>query len=344
MKETNRSRNWKRIAMTVICVILALILLAMIFVSAYAIRLLNLIGRYDEDDPQILTPEQVATLTEPEDSMDPDYTGPILDPGDITFPTAPEQPVEPQRELVNILLIGQDRRPGEPRQRSDSMILCTFDKERNCVTMTSFMRDMWVDIPGYQPAKINAAYAWGGMPLLTQTLAANFGVHVDACVEVDFGGFQKIIDLLGGVDVTLTEAEVRYFHDGCGYEYVVGLNHLNGEQALAYSRLREIGTDFGRTQRQRNVMTAIFNECRNQSFTQLMTLLEEILPLITTDMTNSEIIGYATDLFPLLSGGTLQTLRIPADGMYEGGWVSKQSVLLVDFEATRQLIYETLMR
>ena len=90
--------------------------------------------------------------------------------------------------IKSILLIGQDKREGESRQRSDSMILATLDKDQGTVSLTSFMRDLYVAIPGYSTTRINAAYAYGGMDLLDQTLEENFGVKIDGNVEVDFSG------------------------------------------------------------------------------------------------------------------------------------------------------------
>ncbi len=91
--------------------------------------------------------------------------------------------------LVNILLIGQDRREVKSRQRSDAMILCRFNPETNKLSMISFLRDLYVQIPGYEDNRLNAAYAYGGFELLKETLALNFGITVDGCLESDFEGF-----------------------------------------------------------------------------------------------------------------------------------------------------------
>lgn len=106
--------------------------------------------------------------------------------------------------IKSILLIGQDKREGESRQRSDSMILATLDKDQGTVSLTSFMRDLYVAIPGYSTTRINAAYAYGGMDLLDQTLEENFGVKIDGNVEVDFEVFQVLVDKVGGIDLELT--------------------------------------------------------------------------------------------------------------------------------------------
>ena len=173
--------------------------------------------------------------------------------------------------LINILLVGQDRRPGEGRQRSDTMILCSFNPETNELSMISFLRDLYVQIPGYSDNRMNAAYVFGGFPLLKATLYQNFGVTVDGCFEVDFSGFKKIIDIVGGVDIYLTAAEAKIVGDGAKE----GMCHLDGDHALIYSRIRKIDSDFQRTSRQRKVLTAIFNNVKSCSVPELLDLVDE---------------------------------------------------------------------
>ena len=113
-------------------------------------------------------------------------------------------------DLLNILLVGQDRREREGRQRSDSMILCSINPDTKQISMISFLRDLYVQIPGgYSDNRLNAAYVFGGFPLLMDTLHTNFGVSIDGCFEVDFSGFQSVIDILGGVDIEMTSKEAR---------------------------------------------------------------------------------------------------------------------------------------
>ena len=199
--------SWQRVALTILCVILALVLFVMIFATAYIHHLLSLVtGDGDGYLNATLSPEQLATATGDPD-YDPNFTGPTIDPTDISINTMPSQPIEDldKEHIINIMLIGEDRRPGQGRQRSDSMILCSFNTRTNTLTMISFLRDTYIPkIPGYWADKMNAAYAYGGVKTLDQTLAAYFGVHVDANVAVQFDGFKGIIDMLGGVDNSLS--------------------------------------------------------------------------------------------------------------------------------------------
>jgi LCP family protein required for cell wall assembly len=246
---------------------------------------------------------------------------------------------------VNILLIGQDRRPGETRARSDAMILCTFNTRNNTLTMTSFLRDLWVQIPGYQDNKLNAAYAAGGMKLLQKTLEHNFGIHIDGNVEVDFNRFVQIVDLLGGVDIELRSDEARYLNRALDtQDLTAGVQTLNGKQVLCYCRIRSLDSnaDFSRTNRQRKVLDALVRKYRAAGITRTLPLLDDILPMITTDMTKMQIMGYAYDLLPKLASAQIVSQRIPADGTFTTPVIRNMSVLLADMDAARKMLKQTL--
>lgn len=340
MKKWEISPKKKRVLLIILCCFLSLVLLAGIagvVVLGYIEGKLNLINK-KPDDSTMSSSEYQDYLDSEDESADPDFTGEV-----VVDPTEDEEveyvPLEGDNNIVNIMLIGQDRLPGEGRTRSDTMILLTVNKKTKEIMMTSFLRDMYVRIPGYDKNKMNAAYAFGGMKLLGKTLAVNFGVHVDGNIEVDFDGFTKVVDLIGGIDIKLSAAEAAYLNK-FGHEAQEGMNHLDGAAALMYARDRSSGGgDFGRTQRQRNVINLIFQKCKTMSFSQLNNLLTNILPMVTTDMSNKEILGYMTDLFPLISGAELKTQRIPADGTYEYGYSEKgRSILVVDFAANREIL------
>ena len=266
-----------------------------------------------------------------------------MNPEDVTFPDY-DADIGKDSDIINILLIGQDRREDETRARSDSMILCTFRKSEKKLTMTSFLRDTYVKIPGYGRNRINVAYAAGGMSLLNKTLENNFGVHIDGNVEVDFHQFADIVDLLGGVEVDLRNDEVQWVNRETGSALSEGKNRLNGQQALAYARIRKLDADgdFSRTNRQRKVITALLDAYRGTSLPAALSLLEQILPLITTDMTDREILGYAVSLFPLLSRGEIVSQHIPAPDTYSSRSIDGMAVLVADLEANRKILQDTL--
>lgn len=348
-KKEKKPGGWKRVLLITVCVILALILIIFACVGAYVNYLLGKIPRVNLANESTISSSEVDELlsTDPDVSpVDPSESLPSIE--DVTFPTEITEPVEKEDHVINILLVGQDTRSSKVRARSDSMILVTFNTKAKTVTLTSFMRDSYVQIPGYAPHKLNHAYQYGGFSLLNETLKVNFGVEVDGNVEVNFSQFQKLIDLLGGVDISLTEEEAEYLYNGSSgvYDVTVGLNRLNGEEALAYARLREIDSDYRRTERQRKVLLSLAQAYKNQPIDQMLALLEEVMGLITTDMDNGEIIGMLWEVFPMLSSAQFNTQQIPAVGTFDQGDVQVRAGLKnwfqynIDFEANREILRE----
>lgn len=330
-----------KIILTALCILLVVALVVGLSVIFIWERLLGSIERVDES-VATLAPEIIESIENETDPTDEGFEGEVIDPSEVTWSTEPAETIGSDDNIINILLIGQDRRPGQGRQRSDSMILCTINKDKGTLTMTSFLRDMYVQIPGYQDNRLNATYAFGGMPLLNETLALNFGIQVDGNIEVDFSGFEEIVNLMGGVRISLTSKEANHLNVNNGWSLSVGENLLNGEQALAYARIRKIDNDFGRTNRQRKVLTQLINQCKSMNIAQLTKLLDKILELITTDMSDSQITGYVLEMLPLLKNLTITTQHIPAEGAYKSAWVRGMAVLIPDLEKNRQILMQSL--
>lgn len=248
-------------------------------------------------------------------------------------------------DLVSILLVGQDRREDEQTARSDSMILCTYNRESKKLVMTSFLRDLYVPIPGHSGNRINAAYAIGGIELLEQTLEENFSVHIDGGLEVDFSQFSDIIDLLGGVEIQLRQDEADYINKELGSSLTEGTQLLSGEETLLYSRIRALDADgdFSRTQRQRKVLTALVDHFQNASFKELLALLEQMLPMISTDMSKLQLLTLAVELLPNLTTLEISSQSIPAPGTYTDEVIDGMAVLKADPEEIRKLLETTLL-
>lgn len=211
-----RKRSVARVFLVILCVLLGLILAAGIAATVVGNSLYNKMNRIEQPQ-ETLTQEEIQQILQ-EETVDPNGpTAPVMDEQDMNWGEEEVQIIESSGEKINILLIGQDARSGETRARSDSMILLTFDTDKKTVTMTSFLRDLYVKIPGYQDNKLNAAYAFGGMPLLNKTLEVNFGVQVDGNVEVNFSRFAEVIDLLGGVDMELRQDEANLINRKVGH-------------------------------------------------------------------------------------------------------------------------------
>lgn len=243
----------------------------------------------------------------------------------------------------NVLLIGCDKSDGTS-QRSDSMILVTIDKEHQKIKMTSFMRDLWVSIPGYDDARLNAAYSYGGAELLLQTLHENFGVNVNDYVMVDFAMFEKLIDGLGGVNVDITEDEADFINETSHAKVHSGENVLNGDYALIYCRIRYLDSDFNRTQRQRKVMNSIIKKTVSQNPVKTLSVMSDILPLITTNISPAKMTVKAFSAISFLKYGNDQ-FRLPTDDGYTSEIIYGQDVLVPDLEASKEalnnFIYES---
>ncbi len=348
-KKPRKKASWKRVCLIVVCVVLSLVLAVLVVGSVWLDSMLRSIPRVQEADNTPMTPEQIQQsiqeATDPiePDSTAPEATAPELPPEDIVWEVSPPPQIGKEDEIINILLIGQDRRPGEGRQRSDAMILCTINLDQKKLIMTSFLRDTYVQYPdGYIDHKLNSAYQWGGMSLLNATLELNYGIHVDGNVEVDFDKFKQLVDLMGGVDIALSEAEAGVLSAGNRPDIGPGYQRLNGEQALIYARIRKLDSDFGRTNRQRTVLKSMLQSCKGSSVSTLMELLKSALNLVTTDMSDRQIMRLATEVLPMLKDLEVTTQYIPAEGTYTHARVNGMSVLLPDLEANRKILLDTL--
>jgi LCP family protein required for cell wall assembly len=225
------------------------------------------------------------------------------------------------------------------------MILCSFHPENGTLTMTSFLRDLYVSIPGYSRNRLNAAYAFGGMDLICKTFQENFGVAIDGCVEVDFGQFSQLVDLLGGITIVLRQDEPAHINmEVPGSSLSQGRQHLNGAQALAYSRIRSLDHDgdFSRTTRQRNVLMALLSHCRSASVSQLLRLFREASPMIHTDMGKGQLLSLIRQLAPTLSSMEVRSQHIPAEGTYCHQIIDGMAVLVADMEAARKLLRDSI--
>ncbi len=264
-----------------------------------------------------------------------------------------EESDKPINEVINILLLGVEEIGGA--SNTDVMIIASMNTKDKSIKLTSLMRDLYVQIPGYNDNKLNSTYAKEGIGLLYDTIENNFGVKMDGYALVNFDTFEKIVDIVDGVEVTLTSGEANYLNttnyisDPSNRNVVVGKQTINGNQAVGYCRVRKVSTgtennDFGRTQRQRAVLNAIFEKVKSKNILQLGLLMNDILlqVKIETDITQSEFNRYLEEAVSL-NVRELENLRIPSDGNYESARVQigkyNQDVLQpTDWNATREEI------
>ena len=258
--------------------------------------------------------------------------------------------------VTNVLLIGNDSRTNGEDGRSDAMIIVSISTRTGKVLMTSVLRDIYVEIPGYGSNRLNAAYAWGGPELLMKTIEQNFDIPVNRYVLVNFEAFANVVDAVGGIDLELTPDEVIWLNaylneynelrgKEFGYDYIYqlegGMLHLNGAQALAYSRNRYIGMDFGRTERQRKVMEEIIKKLPGTVIKDFGGFVEALCPNLTTNLT-------FTECYTLLLRApfALRYERVSGSLPLENTWwnetIDSMAVLGVDFEANKAYLKENL--
>ncbi len=326
----NNTGKAKRILLVAVAVVCAILLIALGGVALYINHLLNQIGTENgTDNSQGSQTNSWITL---------DSTG-------STSASTGVDVIEELDEVINFLLLGQDDKDGAVYGRTDTMILVSVNTKTKVITMTTFMRDLWVTIPhpnGAFDSKMGEAYYYGGFDLLKETILYNFGVEVADYAMVEFTSFATIVDMLGGVDITLTEDEAAYLNTNYATEFSAGPVHLTGQYALAYSRIRHIDSDFIRVSRQHNVFNSIFQAYKSKPLLQLLDITEDLLPFLTVSMDKSEIIRYVMQLAPLLSGMTIDTHRIPADKTWWFDTINGKDVIVADLEENRNILAEIL--
>ena len=263
--------------------------------------------------------------------------------------------MEGTEKMFRLLLIGVDSRSDNTRGLSDTMILFHINPDTKKIVMTSLLRDIYIDnIPGYGGNRLNTAYLFGGAKLLTQTISNSFGIEVDKYVIVNFWMVRDVVNVLGGVDADVTKEELAQINRNLeeqnwltkspyGMDYLpessVGKIHLNGNQALAYSRIRKIDSDFGRTDRQRKIISASIEKVKKLGILEINDMLTQILPRITTNLTEKDILS----LFRValkVKDYSIESMAIPVEGTWEYAIIDEKAVIKIDFAANAKAWYK----
>lgn len=236
--------------------------------------------------------------------------------------------------VINIALFGVDSYDGSTG-RSDSIIIATIDTIHKKLKLTSIMRDSYVNISGIGNDKINHAYAFGGPQLAIKTLNENFDLNIQDFVAVNFDSLPKIIDMLGGVTVDVTEEEVSHI-SGINS---AGTYNLTGAQALAYSRIRyATGGDYVRTERQRTILTKMYEKILSINPTQYTSFLSEGLSMLQTSLDYSKILELGTEVLKM-GVTTLEQERFPLDGYCQGEIINGVYYLIFNKSLTVEQLY-----
>ena len=276
------------------------------------------------------------------------------------------------KEVMNILLVGEDLRDTAEKEagNTDVMMLISVNTKDNTITLTSIMRDLYVsfgnDDVGWYSDRINAAYWYGGMKLTKNTIEDYLNVKIDRYVLVNFKVFIDIVDALGGIDMHVTDLEAngdpnedpngdntrgmqnpldeqnKYLGNKKKTDYIKkgGDLHLNGNQALAYARLRHVGNaDYERTERQRKVIKEMIKESRHMSLVEMDKLANKVFPQVKTDVTMGELAGLLLEMLNYRNY-KLQEFRVPADETFTNEFIDGKAVLLADFSMNQEMFRE----
>ena len=309
------------------------------------------------DDSIPIVTKGTEQTREPEPSLDPiDDTDEV--PEDLKQDSTDEigvdkDPIYKQpsisKDVVNVLLIGDDTRNINQRGRSDSMMLISYNEKTKQIYMTSFLRDIWVYIEGRGYNRLNAAYAFGGPGLLINTINDNFGLDIQNYVVGGFSALVDVINILGGVEITLTKEEAAYLNKNPrqseGYDLspfpalVAGTQTINGVQALVHSRNRYVGSaDFERVRRQKEVLFAAFSKLKkNPSISNVTDTINVALKNVKTNMKPSEIVSLGVEC---VTGAdiTFEQHTVPAKGTWKYAKIEGRSVVQVDLKKNEKLL------
>lgn len=323
-KKPDKKRSKKTITISFVCLFLAIVFLVS---GVCAIYFGNLLSLYTYSGTTSTSSNASSTGKSSPVAAQQKYADPEKI-GDLYHDDA----------ILNILLMGVDDYQENDIGRTDSMMLVSIDRRHKQLKITSFMRDMYLQLSdGWAPNRINVAYSLGGPQCLVNTIEKNFNVDIDKYVLIEYDVFEKLIDSLGGVEVNLTADEAAVINDMApvpGSYAVEGSNTLTGSQARYYARIRHIGDgDFERTERQRIIFSSLINKFKNSDLITISKLGNQVVSEVSSDLTQEDIVNIITNATTYMNYQLLQN-RIPSDEMfsYDSVYISgdQASVLTID--------------
>lgn len=237
------------------------------------------------------------------------------------------------------------------------MIFSINSKNKN-IKLISIPRDTYVSIPGYGNKKINAAFSYGKEQLAIKTINENFGLNISEFITIDFSGLVKIIDELGGIDLTISEEEMRFINKAINYTAKhsggdnskltqFGLVHLNGTQVLTHCRNRSVGNyDFKRTERQREVISCVIKKVLEKDIFQINSLVDLFLPCVTTNINTSKYIKYLPVIMNYKNKyeNNIISVQIPSSNYASGQYIDGIYYFVCDKEKAREEMFNLLYK
>lgn len=313
-------------------VLIGLISLLLVIVCAGTAIIMPLIQAYNNGYtkvPIISGPDSFKIPDFPTGSIDVGNTG---DPSDTTeeefIPPKDPDTVngiykvdQKDPDIENILLVGTDsRNMSSLKGRSDTMIICSYNKRTGEAKLISLLRDMLVPIPGIGEngktvwQRLNAAYSLGNIAVTINTINQLFDLDIQRFVIINFQGTEKLVDKCGGVDLKLTKGEVEYIAENGGTvtNNGNGTYHLDGKAALTHMRHRKDSSDYKRTERQRNVITALFRQVvGSRNLTDIYNLVQKSFNMIQTNISLDEVMDLAESIVSNGSNMKIDSHRLP---------------------------------
>ena len=314
-------------------------------------------GATDDDSSATVNYDEIAAQLDSEEGVTALSDEQMIDVADLSINT------NLSNEWMNVLLLGTDERESAAKGRTDTIMICSINTTTGQVKLTSIQRDLAVDFKslGYDELgtyRINSANFFGGPEMAMKTVNELFGLNIENYVLVNFFAFQDVVNAIGGITLDITEAEMEKINVGqkqvAGIAYRDGMDisgwdnvdleeygenvHLNGQQALAYARIRKLDSDFGRSERQRKVLIALLNEVKGKSALEIAQLGATVMPYLTTNMSLDSIMTVAMTV--LQSNMEIDTFRLPVNGSYTQETRNEQDMLYdCDFVQNEQELY-----
>lgn len=344
-----RRRAPKPAELVVVAILLTLICILGYILTTGFIASLNSGSAHAAVPQADKTGEQLLTAT----PFQPDQEGAVIVNPDAStaspvVETTPTERVWQKPEgQINFLLLGSDLRPNEGGFRTDVILWVSLNPKEDFVSIISFPRDLFVYIPGYGENRINVAFPYGGFNLLADTFEENFGVRPDHYVLVDFYGFKRVIDDLGGINVqtaqNLSDTCARWVNPSGFCSVGPGLVHMDGETALWYARSRYSTSDIDRSRRAQEVGEAIFQRVVSlNGLIRAPELYNAYINYVDTDLRVTDVITLLPFASTINENGDIRNYVVGYEHAYDWITTSGAQVLVPDYAAIRALMIEAL--
>lgn len=294
----------------------------------------------DAQDPELQSAEP-GEISEKEDDV---YVN-VTDDEYYAAPIYKRVPIN--EDVINLLLVGQDSTIGSGAStRSDSCIIASYNRKEKTIKLVSVMRDTWVQIEGHNWNRINAAYSFGGIGLLLNTINANYDLDLQNYIVIGFDQFIQLVDKIGGIRMKITSKEANYINGQLGtkkYSLNEQWIEMDGREALIYARCRRVGGVFERDTRQRKVILKMYADIANNYTAKLvMELLDFMLENVKTNMSADKLFTLAMEI--LESSKTIQFEQdhVPFDGGWKYARIRGKAVLSINLPYNVEKLHEFL--